>query len=310
MKTAIIIPYFGKWPVWIEFYFFSCASNKSIDWHFFTDCEIPLKTNNNMFFYSLQFDEYCQLVRERLNIPFYPVNPYKGCGLRPFYGYIHYDLLSSYDFWGWGDIDVIWGNISNFYTESLLTKFDIFSTHADRLSGHLTLIRNSEYYRQICFNIKEWEKKLIDPNPIPLDEQDLTWLLFPESRFITKFYSKVIRKIFNWRDAWVLYYHSMSILNFILGTRKRKLFFKERHTTPILGDDGLTFKYDTDLWFYKDGKIINSKTGKENIYLHFMIYKKNSFRNDYLWKENFYHISSCYNFNNGIKISKTGFDLL
>ena len=264
-SIAIIIPYFGSWPAWIDLYFKSCSFNSFIDWHFFTDCVLPSENADNIYFHPSTFSDYCNLVSNKLNISFKPQNPYKLCGLRPFYAFIHKDLLTKYDFWGWGDVDVIWGDIASFYTDSILKKYDALSTHADRISGHLALVRNIPKYTELCFQIKSWQEKLADTNAIPMDEQDFSWLLYPESRYISKFYSKVIRQLFNWRDAWVIYYKIMPVVNFIIGSKRRRLLLKERHTTPILGDDGLTFRYDTDLWFYKNGKIINSKTGKENI---------------------------------------------
>ena len=310
MKIAIIIPYFGRWPIWIDLYFKSCSFNSFIDWHFFTDCVVPSENADNIYFHSSTFTDYCKTVSDKLEITFNPKNPYKLCGLRPFYAFIHKDLLTEYDFWGWGDVDVIWGDIASFYTDSVLKKYDVLSTHADRLSGHLAILRNTPKYTELCFQINNWRGKLADKNAIPMDEQDFSWLLFPESRYITKFYSKVIRRLFNWRDAWVIYYHMLPFLNFIAGTKRRHLLLKERHTTPILYNDGLTFKYDTDIWFYKNDKIINSKTGEDNIYLHFMIFKKNSFRPDHFWDENYYRVNEKYNFSQGIKISKKGFEPL
>ncbi len=107
-KIAIIIPYFGQWPEWIDLHFYSCGQNLFIDWLFFTDCPIPKTHSTNLSFYSFSFDEYCNDVSRKLKINFHPDKYYKLCDLKPFYGYIHADIISEYDFWGFGDIDVIW----------------------------------------------------------------------------------------------------------------------------------------------------------------------------------------------------------
>lgn len=304
-NIAILIPYFGKWPEWIDLYFKSCSFNSTIDWFFFTDCEIPVNCSPNLYFYKMSFADYCKEVSEKLGIDFYPESPYKLCGLRPFYASLHKDLIKDYDFWGFGDVDVVWGDLKKFYTNELLQRYDVFSTHADRLSGHLTIIRNTNHYTNLCFKIKDWQQKLVSIDFISLDEQDFSWLIYPQARFISRFYGKVVRKLFNWRDAWVLYYSFiMPVYNWLMFTKTRKLYFKEQHTTPILGNDGLTFKHDTDKWYYRNGEIINSKTNQEYIYLHFMIYKKNGFRSDYFWKYKFYNI---YNVNERVVIDKSGF---
>lgn len=40
-RVAIIIPYFGKWPVWMDFYLYTCSRQQNVDFLFFTDCGIP-----------------------------------------------------------------------------------------------------------------------------------------------------------------------------------------------------------------------------------------------------------------------------
>lgn len=309
-NIAIIIPYFGKWPDWIELYFHSCAKNSFVDWHFITDCEIPEHKSENLHFQKWSFPDYCKFVSEKLKIDFMPISAYKLCGLKPFYGFIHKDLLERYEFWGFGDIDVVWGDLAKFYPDKLLKNHDVLSTHADRLSGHLAILRNTQKYTEACFQINNWQTKLESEDAIPLDEQDFSWLLYPQSKYISKFYSKVIRRMFNWRDAWVIYYNIMPVVNKLLNLKNKKLYFKEQHTTPILGNDGKCFKHDTDEWQYRNGKIINCKTETEYIYLHFMIYKKNLFREDHFWKNKYYSIPRSYDFDMGVKIDKKGFSTL
>ncbi len=307
MKIAIIIPYFGEWPVWIDLYFFSCSKNEEIDWFFFTDCEIPATYSSNLHFIETSFYDYCQLASERLNIEFYPADPYKLCGLKPFYGYIHQDVIAEYDFWGFGDVDIIWGNIKKFYTDKMFEKYDVFSSHADRVSGHLAILRNTWYYRELCFKIKDWQSKLQHVEAIPLDEADFSWLVYPQSKYINKLYSKILRRLLNWRNAWVFYYTLVPVLNFLLFTSRRRLYFKEQHTTPILSDDGLTCKHDADTWYYYNGELTNNKTNKEYIYLHFMIFKHNLYRKNYYWTDKFYHLPTVINSNKRIIVNKAGF---
>jgi len=303
---ALVIPYFGVWPVWIDLYLYSCEQNSEIDWYFFTDCE-PKPSKKNVFFNYLSFETYCNQVSEKLEIDFKPTSAYKLCDLKVFYGFIHQVLLSKYDFWGFGDVDVVWGNIKTFYTNQLLEKYDVFSTHADRLSGHLAILRNNKKYTELCFKITDWQLKLTSETNYGLDEIDFSRLIYPESKYIYKTYSKVIRKIFNWRNAWVFYYNILPLLNHILLLQSRGLYFKEQHSTPMLSDDGLTFQHDADTWYYNEGKLTNNKTSREYIYLHFMIFKKNSFRKTYYWHEDYYHLSSNYNLSDGVIINKMGF---
>ena len=307
-KIGIVIPYFGTWPDWIDLFLYSCEQNRSVDFIIYTDCVIPKLQYENIEFISISFRAYCEHVSERLKIDFRPSSPYKLCDLKPFYGFIHQDILKHYEFWGFGDVDVIWGNISNFYTKELLEKYDVFSTHNDRLSGHLAILRNSEKYTDLCFHISDWKKKLISNENYALDEADFSRILFPESKIIGKFYRQIMMRFLDWRTAWTIYYSIFPFIHWILRFRKRKLYFKEQHTTPILAPDGKLYKYESDTWYYKAGNVSNDRVRKEYIYLHFMIYKKNSFRDDYFWKENFYKIESEYDYSKGVVISTSGIE--
>jgi hypothetical protein len=308
ISIAIIVPYFGKWPEWIDLFLFSCDQNKSIDYILFTDCEMPIHTYNNVHINSISYNAFCKLVSERLKINFRPNSPYKLCDLKPFYGYIHKTILKSYDFWGFCDIDVVWGDIRSFYNNDLLLKYDVFSTHNDRLSGHLSLFRNNEKYINLCFKISNWQTKLSSQENFILDESDFSKLIFPESKYIGKFYRRIMMKVFGWKLAWVMYYSIFPFAQYLLCFKKRKLYFVEQHTTPILASDGALYKYESETWFYKDGKVFNDRVNKNYIYLHFMIFKKNNIREDFFWKADFYKIGSQYDLSLGVIISKSGIE--
>jgi hypothetical protein len=309
-KIAIIIPYFGKWPEWINLFLYSCGQNWSVDFIIFTDCDVTLYKPVNVHFYSVSFEEYCTYVGKLLNIDFHPKQSYKLCDLRPFFSFIHKDLLVNYDFWGFGDIDVVWGKINDFYTETLLNKFDVFSTHNDRLSGHLSFFRNDEKFRNLCFQIKNWKFKLSADINYGLDEVDFSWLIFPESKWIGKFYRQIMMKFLGWKIAWESYYSIFPLIHFVLGFKRRRLYFKEQHTTPILNSDGRLYKYESDVWYYNEGRIYNDRVDKNYIYLHFMIYKKNNIKNEFYWKERFYSIAPNYNFADGVIIDKNGISMI
>ncbi len=84
------------------------------------------------------------------------------------------------------------------------------------------------------------------------------------------------------------------------------MHFKEMHTTPYFtGGNGLSNKYDSELWYYKNGEVINAKVNKPCIYVHFMLYKKNVFRKEYYWKEDFYQLAGSDLSN--VVIDKSGF---
>jgi len=288
-KIAIVIPYFGKWPIWIKLYLKSCEENYKIDWYFITNCETDNFKYKNIFFIKMDFHKYCKIISNKLQINFEPPNPYKLCDLKPFLGFIHFDLVRDYSFWGFADIDIVWGNINFFYTDELLKSYDVFSTHADRISGHFAIFKNTFYYRNLAFKIKDWKSKLENSKRIGLDEDEFSFLFFPISKYLRKIYSRLMNLI-GWRNAWVIYnliLPALGILNFL---RLNKIYFKEQYSTPIVSNDGLTYYHDSSIWLYDQGKIYNERNNLEYMYLHFMFFKKNEFRSFYYWDKPFYKL--------------------
>lgn len=308
-KISIIIPYFGVWPQWINLFIHSCERNKDIDFYIFTDCNKKFSESSNIKLQYITFSDYCKHVSDRLKIDFQPNNPYLLCDLKPFLGIVHKDILADYDFWGFGDIDVVWGDIRSFYSEELLNKFDIFSTHNDRISGHLCLIRNTDKYINLCLEIKNWPAKLCSQEYCRLDETEFTKCIFRQAIIIQKLYTKVLMNILGWRIAWEIYYSIFPILHVLLRTRQKKLYFKEQHSTPILSPDGILYRLESDTWYYIDGKIKNNRTELEYIYLHFMVFKKNNIRQEYYWTGDFYQVKNE-DFEKGIIINKKGISVI
>ena len=70
--------------------------------------------------------------------------PYKWCDYRPAVGYVFQEYLGVYDYFGFCDIDVIWGELSRFYPDKLIEKYEKFLVH-----GHMQLYKNNEKLRTL-----------------------------------------------------------------------------------------------------------------------------------------------------------------
>ena len=88
-SIVLLIPYFGKWPVWFDFFLISCRFNTSIQWIIYTDCPIPENSPDNVKYKKISFKDYNIFVSDKLGINFNPDNPYKLCDLKPALGFIH-----------------------------------------------------------------------------------------------------------------------------------------------------------------------------------------------------------------------------
>lgn len=281
-KIAIICPYFGKLPVWFDLLLYSCSRNESIDFYFFTDCDIP-KTYGNTIFYRISFEDYCNLVSSKLTIKFQPNSPYKLCDLKPFYGIIHKDLIGEYDFWGFADMDLVYGDLSELVKKVESGRYDLITTHADRVAGHFTLIRNASRYTDLCYKIHRWNELLQDDYVYGLDEHHFTLLVYP--------FQKQIWRMFRYFGSYlgIVYYNFFQLFNNITNKFSRHHF--QEYYTSILPKDGEVWTYNLGDGCLKDPK------GRNLPYLHFLFFKKTQHYNaNRYWTDGFWRIDSRVDF--------------
>jgi hypothetical protein len=256
-KIIFLMPYFGVFPEWFAFYLESCRWNPTIDWLFFTDCLIPENYPSNVRFIQTSFEEYQQLVSERLGINFKPESSYKICDIRPAFGHVHQEYIEGYDYFGFGDVDVIYGNLREFYTDEVL-QYNTLSTHQDRVSGHLFLIKNDEQWINAFRKIPHWQQSMSEPSNTCIDEGA---------------FSKVLRG--RKRIPYALY-KRLGIFN----PYKRNHLFQERFSTILSGMPWLDGSYNhPDEWFWHRGTLV-ANSCKEMMYLHFMNWKSTRYKDD------------------------------
>ena len=137
MKTIVIIfPYFGSLPIQYKMWRESALHNPSVDFMFFTDADVePAK---NIIVHQMQFCDFQQLVQNAFDFPIVLDRPYKLCEYKQAYGYILKDYINDYNFWGFGDLDLVYGDIRSFFTDNVLTHKFLLGW------GHLTLLHNDE----------------------------------------------------------------------------------------------------------------------------------------------------------------------
>lgn len=173
-KIIIIIPYFGPFPDWKHLFFETLKRNKTIDFYFFTDNSLEEFEASNILVHNISFDNYVKLVTSKLRFPINIKNPYKICDLRPLFGFLHNDVIKNYDYYGWTDVDILFGDIREFYTNDVLKKYNVFSTHAIRLSGHFALFKNTPANVFMFKKIYQYKQALANKNFVGIDEHGLT----------------------------------------------------------------------------------------------------------------------------------------
>ncbi|MGN0202859.1 MAG: DUF6625 family protein [Candidatus Cryptobacteroides sp.] len=278
-RVLILMPYFGEFPIWMDLYLYSCSKNTFIDFLIITDNYgfVPKEKYKNVKFKYISFSDYCKQISLKLNIKFAPNSAYKLCDVRPFFGVVHEQIIKDYDFWGFGDLDVVYGDLRLILTEDRLKKYNLISSHADRIAGHFTVVRKDSHYSRLCYDIPNWKIRLQDEFVYGMDEHDFTFLVFPIQQWIWRIYRvlKLNRRI--------VYYRFFSIFNF-WGNIFTKHHFKE-YLTSVLPQDGEVWRYDI-----KEGRMFNPYN-VELPYLHFLFFKKTKFyKAEHFWKEDFWHV--------------------
>lgn len=135
-SILFLIPYFGHWPFWMPLFLESCRYNPDIDWLLISDCPVPVGLPDNVTVQAMDFPAYCRLATARLGITFTPEDPYKLCDIKPALGHIHEKSLQGYDFWAFGDLDVVYGDLRAWLSDELLARYDVITSHSRRVAGH------------------------------------------------------------------------------------------------------------------------------------------------------------------------------
>lgn len=249
-SIIVIANYFGRWPVWINFFMESCRRNPSIDWLIYTDCGLPENLPPNVSIRSISFQDYLALVSSRLEISFTHLQPYKLTEVKPMLGFIHEPDIGGYDFWAHCDFDLVFGDIRAFYTSHILDAYDVISSHENRVSGHFALYRNNKATRNIFRKVKDWKKTIENPEAGNFDEWEI-------GRFLGAGRGP--------RGVWRYIPRN-------LNRYRRRAYFKEQYSTPYADIDWIgNRKPHPDVWFWRDGIVTNADDGDRRfLYFHFM----------------------------------------
>ena len=124
---AVILPYFGKFPNYFEFFLQSCKDNPTVDFYIITDNDISRFDDNyhgNIHFIETSFPDVRNRFQEAFPFEISLPRPYKLCDFKPVYGMVFHDIVQKYDFWGYCDCDLIFGNIRGFLTDAILENYD------------------------------------------------------------------------------------------------------------------------------------------------------------------------------------------
>lgn len=163
-SICLVIPYFGHFPDYFSLWLKSVGENPSIDFLLLTDNELN-EVPQNVNLVHIEFKDLQVYIQNKFDFPIVLKEPYELCKYKPAYGHIFKEYLERYDFWGYCDMDLIFGDLRKFLSDDILKNYDKILSH-----GHLSLYRNCEemnylftvkrkdciYYKDVFTTYKIW----------------------------------------------------------------------------------------------------------------------------------------------------------
>lgn len=223
-KVCFVVPYFGKMPNFFDLFLKSCKKNEDFTWLIFTDDEFEYNYPQNVKKISMSFEECQILIKSKFDFNVSIDFPKKLCDYKPAYGYIFSEYLRGYDFWGYCDLDVIFGDLGHFITDQILDSYDrLFPL------GHLSLYRNNDRMIKIFMekinNKSSYKEVYTNPNMCSFDEwTDYSINSILSYNNINIYCKEIIADIGPYNSSFVLSHFDMSTKRWFRDEVKNSLF--------------------------------------------------------------------------------------
>lgn len=157
-KIGIVLCYLGgHLHEYFDKFLIGCKYNETIDFLLFTDDHTSFDYPPNVKVYYTSLDEVRERVRTSLKREICIEVPRGLCNYKVMYGQIFEEELTGYDFWGYCDCDLVFGNIRRFFNDEVLKNYGKVGVF-----GHLTLMRNDEFHRGVWKGAAEAFQRYLD----------------------------------------------------------------------------------------------------------------------------------------------------
>lgn len=283
MNKCLIICWYGRLPQYFKIFEKTCAYNIDYDFFIFTNQEYQSEYKN-IKVYHKTIDELKILINEKLEINAKIEKAYKFCDFKPTYGKIFEDYIKKYEYWGYCDVDMFLGKLSDFVKDELIKKYEKIN-----ICGHFTLYRNNEKckklykengsifsYKEVYENSENYAfdeysgmKKIASFNNIKtLEINDFADIDKKYSRYKCVNHRNYNQQFFSWEDGRIFRYYKESEV--IYRDEFMYLHFQKKHPNfeknilennekMIIGRDKI---YMSDNIDFKKSFSINEYKGK------------------------------------------------
>jgi hypothetical protein len=156
-SITILTCWYGPYPWYFPYFLHSCSYNPTIHFVIITDNQQPIPSKpKNIKILHKTLEEIKLTAAKKLRFEVNIDYPYKLCDFKPAYGFLFPEIIDGYDFWGHGDIDVVYGDIRNFMTDAVLSNYDVISSMHDYITGTFCLFRNNEQMNKLFLKSKDY----------------------------------------------------------------------------------------------------------------------------------------------------------
>jgi len=176
------------------------------------------------------------------------VSGHKLCDFRPFFALAFAEILEDYEYWGYCDVDMMFGDLNKLLTPEFFDSTDIFTASESGFAGHFTILRNDPIINRSCFKMEGWQERCLSPSWQGMDE----WWFF--AAINTESSIRIQRPA-------------------SLGEELNKSFGRFGLTFGFRGEVAYLKHYDVPLVRWENGSVFyTSQSGKatEMLYIHFM----------------------------------------
>lgn len=148
-SACLVACYLGPLPGWFNLYLMSCAYNPSIDFLIITDQADFPAVPPNVHVKRMSASSFVALVAKTIGVKVELSHPRKMCDFKPAYGHLFQEFLKPWDYWGYTDVDIIYGDLRRYLSVANLQKLDVYTARREFLVGHFSLFRNTSYMRML-----------------------------------------------------------------------------------------------------------------------------------------------------------------
>lgn len=158
MKSICIIHcWFGQEHSLMKYWLKSCEYNKTIDFLVFSDIEVE-HIPDNVKWMKTSLENVKTKIQDCFDFQITLDAAYKLCDFKPAYGEVFQSYIHGYEYWGYCDSDLIFGDIRKWVTDEIMDDYERIYTR-----GHLSIFRNTgtvnAYYRTLsadgCLDYKD-----------------------------------------------------------------------------------------------------------------------------------------------------------